>query len=89
MALEQDLEHVQERLDERRLEQGLHIRLEPGFVRVLLEVNRRRLLRLLLRVLEQGQGKGEGFPEWPPGRIAENGNDQYPVNAQGPNLGNY
>jgi len=61
MAPEQNLEHVQVRLDERRLEQGLHVRLESGFLQMLLEVNRRRLLR----VLEQGQGKGEGFPEWP------------------------
>ena len=54
MAPEQNLEHVQVRLDERLLEQGLHVRLEPGFVRVLLEVNLQRLLRLLLRALEQG-----------------------------------
>ena len=89
MKPQQFQERALVRLDERRLEQGLHMRLEPGLVRVLLEAHLRPLLRLLLRVLELGQGKGEGFPEWPPGRIAENGNDQYPVNAQGPNLGNY
>jgi len=42
-------------LDERRLEQGLHMRLEPGLVRVLLEVHLRLLLELVLDRQEQVQ----------------------------------
>ena len=48
------------RLDERRLEQGLHIRLEPGLVRVLLQMH----LRLLLGLVLEGHEQVQLFPQW-------------------------